>query len=75
MRHLEDLFSILPTRVLKLLFIGLLRLAIGDEVRMAVFHELRFRQALDEDLADTGYQARPAGPTHVKYGRTVRGIA
>lgn len=71
MKHLEDLFSVMPTWALKMLFLGLMHLQLAEDVRRAVYFELRFRRELDDELNEAAYP-RPRRPA---YGRTVRGVA
>ena len=52
MRILADLFSVLPTSLLRALFLGLIRLELADEVRILLWAELRFRESLAEELAN-----------------------
>jgi hypothetical protein len=52
MKILADLFSLLPMRVLRAIFLGLLRLQLADEVRILLWTEMRFRECLAEELAN-----------------------
>jgi hypothetical protein len=58
MKILADLFSVLPMRVLRALFVGIVRFQLvhwselADEVRILLWTEMRFRECLAEELAN-----------------------
>lgn len=72
MKHLEDLFSVLPTFVLKWLFALLLEFKLAETVRTALYYELRFREQIEEEVAAS---RREVYGRSVTFGRTVRGQA